>query len=113
MLREYIISVKIGDWFVLYQMSKNLNRRFFYDFLINLAKEHQQKQKRQLISQAESGESQVALDEPDLAKAASSKSHENEKSTESCEELKRSTTLDEPPPLMEGSPRTLKKVHTA
>ena len=123
MLREYITSVKIGDWFVLYQMSKNLNRRFFYDFLINLAREHQCSQKRQLISQAESGDT-GGLDEPDLAiskTAAGSKSHlENmEKSTENLdskpnsEELKKSRTLDEPPPLMEGSPRTLKKVHTA
>ena len=120
MLREYITSVKIGDWFVLYQMSKNLNRRFFYDFLINLAKEHQCSRKRQLISQAESGET-GGLDEPDLAMKTASKSHENmEKSTENLsskspnsEELKKSRTLDEPPPLMEGSPRTLKKVHTA
>ena len=29
----------IGDWFVLYQMSKNLNKRFFHDFLISLSRE--------------------------------------------------------------------------
>ena len=40
-LEAYIRDIKIGDWFVLYQMSKNLNRRFFYDFLIKLAKERQ------------------------------------------------------------------------
>ena len=37
----YIRAIKIGDWFVLYQMSKNLNRRFFYDFLLALAKEYE------------------------------------------------------------------------
>ncbi len=38
-LKEYLMKVKIGDWFVLYQMSKNLNRKFFYDFLIKLSKD--------------------------------------------------------------------------
>jgi len=33
MIQEYIKNIKIGDWFVLYQMSKNLNRGFFYQFL--------------------------------------------------------------------------------
>ncbi len=27
----------IGDWFVLYQMSKNLNKRFFAEFLALLS----------------------------------------------------------------------------
>ena len=40
-LENYIRDIKIGDWFVLYQMSKNLNRRFFYDFLLALAKEYE------------------------------------------------------------------------
>ena len=30
---------RIGDWFVLYQMSKNLNKRFFYTFLLRLSKD--------------------------------------------------------------------------
>ena len=105
------MSVKIGDWFVLYQMSKNLNRKFFYDFLIALAKEyHCNKQmKYKQISNAETNlESGNLLDEPDLAK-----SHEKSAENLEAEELKKSKTLDEPPPLMEGSPRTLKKVHTA
>ena len=38
-LRSYLKCVKIGDWFVLYQMSKNLNRKFFYDFLLELSKD--------------------------------------------------------------------------
>ena len=33
------MKCKIGDWFVLYQMSKNLNKRLFYDFLILLSKD--------------------------------------------------------------------------
>lgn len=38
-IQDYIIKdCTIGDWFVLYQMSKTLNKRFFHDFLIQLAK---------------------------------------------------------------------------
>ncbi|TRY77741.1 hypothetical protein TCAL_08525 [Tigriopus californicus] len=36
-IEEYIHACSLGDWFVLYQMSKNLNRRFFYKFLIELS----------------------------------------------------------------------------
>ncbi len=38
-VKLYITSCTIGDWFVLYQMSKNLNRRFFHKFLIQLSRE--------------------------------------------------------------------------
>lgn len=38
-IKEYITVCTIGDWFVLYQMSKNLNRRFFYEFLVRLSKD--------------------------------------------------------------------------
>ena len=37
-IRSYIEECSRGDWFVLYQLSKNLNRPFFMDFLITLAK---------------------------------------------------------------------------
>ena len=36
-IRHYITNCSIGDWFVLYQMSKNLNKRFFAEFLALLA----------------------------------------------------------------------------
>eukprot|EP00095_Tigriopus_kingsejongensis_P002119 snap_masked-scaffold447_size167621-processed-gene-0.10 protein:Tk02119 transcript:snap_masked-scaffold447_size167621-processed-gene-0.10-mRNA-1 annotation:"innexin inx2-like" len=36
-IEEYVHACTIGDWFVLYQMSQNLNRRFFYKFLIQLS----------------------------------------------------------------------------
>ena len=32
-IRTYILECKLGDWFVMYQLSKNLNRPFFIDFL--------------------------------------------------------------------------------
>ena len=32
-VKDFIRGSAIGDWFVLYQMSKNLNRSFFMDFL--------------------------------------------------------------------------------
>ena len=36
-IQHYIYHCSIGDWFVLYQMSKNLNKRFFAEFLALLA----------------------------------------------------------------------------
>ncbi len=38
-VKAYILACSVGDWFVLYQMSKNLNRRFFHQFLITLSKD--------------------------------------------------------------------------
>ena len=36
-IQHYINNCSIGDWFVLYQMSKNLNKRFFAEFLALVA----------------------------------------------------------------------------
>ena len=36
-IQYYILHCSIGDWFVLYQMSKNLNKRFFAEFITVLA----------------------------------------------------------------------------
>ena len=36
-IQHYVATCSIGDWFVLYQMSKNLNRPFFMDFLTQLS----------------------------------------------------------------------------
>lgn len=36
-IQYYCLHCSIGDWFVLYQMSKNLNKRFFAEFLTVLA----------------------------------------------------------------------------
>ncbi len=33
-VHNYICKCSRGDWFVLYQLSKNLNRPFFMDFLV-------------------------------------------------------------------------------
>jgi len=76
-LEIYIRAIKIGDWFVLYQMSKNLNRRFFYDFLLALAKEYE--------VNPDAIETPFIIDMPDHAGD------------------------DGPPPLMQDSPRSLKK----
>lgn len=81
------MSIKIGDWFVLYQMSKNLNRRFFYDFLIRMANESNVNQDNEIVTLLEAGK-----EEPSTS-------------------LKKSDS--QPPPLMQGTPKiTLKKVHT-
>lgn len=36
-IKHYLIHCSIGDWYVLYQMSKNLNKRFFAEYLTVLA----------------------------------------------------------------------------
>lgn len=36
-IEAFISKCKLGDWFVLYQLSKNLNRPFFMDFLTQLS----------------------------------------------------------------------------
>jgi len=36
-IHHYIVNCSIGDWFVLYQMSKNMNKRFFAEFLALLS----------------------------------------------------------------------------
>jgi len=36
-IKDFIYECKLGDWFVLYQMSKNLSRPFFMDFLTCLS----------------------------------------------------------------------------
>merc|ERR1719281_1425060 len=36
-IQHYVATCSIGDWFVLYQMSKNMNKRFFAEFLTVLA----------------------------------------------------------------------------
>ena len=41
-LRGYIETCSRGDWFVLYQLSKNLNRPFFMDFLLMIARLHEE-----------------------------------------------------------------------
>ena len=120
MIQEYIKNIKIGDWFVLYQMSKNLNRGFFYQFLIALAKEHQCNANRPRHLENIMIETGL-LDEPDLAKIheAELKKSKEEKltttntkdtstDTEELNKTTKSSTADEPPPLMEDSPRTVK-----
>ena len=37
LVKDFIRGCAIGDWFVLYQMSKNLNQSLFFQFLIKLA----------------------------------------------------------------------------
>jgi len=36
-IEHFVSQCKLGDWFVLYQLSKNINRPFFMDFLIHLS----------------------------------------------------------------------------
>jgi len=36
-IENFLGQCKLGDWFVLYQLSKNLNRPFFMDFLTHLS----------------------------------------------------------------------------
>jgi len=45
-IKCYVSNCSMGDWFVLYQMSKNMNRKLFYMFLNRLAKHETAKQIR-------------------------------------------------------------------
>jgi len=36
-IEHFLSECKLGDWFVLYQLSKNLNRPFFMDFITHLS----------------------------------------------------------------------------
>ena len=36
-LKLFVKNISHGDWFVLYQMSKNLDHKFFVDFIIRLS----------------------------------------------------------------------------
>ena len=36
-LKIFVGNISHGDWFVLYQMSKNLDHKFFVDFIVRLS----------------------------------------------------------------------------
>merc|ERR1712241_1225091 len=36
-VKTYLGECSVGDWFVLYQMSKNMNKRLFFDFFTSLS----------------------------------------------------------------------------
>ena len=36
-LKIFVMNIGHGDWFVLYQMSKNLDHKFFVDFIVRLS----------------------------------------------------------------------------
>jgi len=36
-IQNYILKCSIGDWFVLYMMNKNMNKRFFAEFVASLS----------------------------------------------------------------------------
>ena len=35
-VKSYVTTCSVGNWFVLYQMSRNMNRRFFAEFLTGM-----------------------------------------------------------------------------
>jgi hypothetical protein len=37
-ITEYLNGLEIGDWFLLYQISKNMNKHFFYEFIKTVSK---------------------------------------------------------------------------
>jgi len=36
-IKQFIVECKLGDWFIMYQLSKNLNRPFFMEFLTSIS----------------------------------------------------------------------------
>lgn len=111
LIKEYIKSITIGDWFVLYQMSKNLNRRFFYDFLIQLAND--------ACGNGENENNPLVTVEDGSTKNLGNHITGSTCSNCSCNDLKKSTNNlappedNGPPPLMQGSPAATLKIHTA
>ena len=95
-------------------MSKNLNRRFFYDFLIQLANDHN--------GTGENENNPLVTVEDALDGSTKNLGNHITGSTCShcsCNDLKKSTTNlappedNGPPPLMQGSPAATLKIHTA
>jgi len=56
-IQSFLLECKVGDWFVLYQLSKNLNRQFFVDFLTAVT--------RRLAEEGETGQLQEDEDSGD------------------------------------------------
>jgi len=57
-IEEYLRTCKLGDWFVLYQLSKNLNRSFFMDFLSELSVRYDEKE---IIDPTDTGDTLVTM----------------------------------------------------
>ena len=49
-LKIFVSNISHGDWFVLYQMSKNLDHKFFVDFIVRLSTKINAKRFRGRIS---------------------------------------------------------------
>ena len=49
-VKDFIRGSAIGDWFVLYQMSKNLNQSLYFRFLVKLAQPLSEKKERTINS---------------------------------------------------------------
>lgn len=50
-IKQYLSECSVGDWFVLYQMSKNMNKRLFFVFLSNLSKVSRKQMLQALLPQ--------------------------------------------------------------
>jgi len=61
MIENFVSTCKIGDWFVLYQLSKNLNRPFFMDFLTDLSVKHATKPLRVDEEEPDSGDNLMSM----------------------------------------------------
>lgn len=55
-IKSYIHDCSRGDWFVLYQLSKNLNRAFFMDFLVTLSRIIEEEKKNPGIRDMDCGD---------------------------------------------------------
>jgi len=60
-IENFIVDAKLGDWFVLYQMSKNLNRPFFMDFLTTLSVRYSDKAFSDDFDSADEGDNLMTM----------------------------------------------------
>merc|ERR1719411_1287103 len=87
-IKSYIDQCKLGDWFVLYQMSKNLNRPFFMDFLTMLSIRISE-QGDQVDTDSDTGDNWMTmLLKPSYTAQDSQMSQKSEKVPDSSEEIK-------------------------
>ena len=52
LIKGYLKDLKIGDWFLLYQISKNMDKRFFCEFIKTVSKDPQSEERMPLDVEA-------------------------------------------------------------
>ncbi|XP_023325624.1 innexin inx2 isoform X2 [Eurytemora carolleeae] len=92
-IQAYVANCSIGDWFVLYQMSKNMNRRLFYMFLNKLAKSGRSPVKNKKDNNL--AESLITVQKEEKSDAEKTPQENEEKDKKEEKEEKKADTVEE------------------